>query len=200
MELQLFGWDRGDPDRGFREPPFQTIRNQRNSHAMDGIGYEGERWSGWVVATTGSNFERVASASLSAAGFTNWLPEYFDWRGRARILFSNYILVLASWNNWKQIYRAKKVSRILLSDGKPSLVRPRAMEQMRARANEEGVLVLPTRFEINARVRITEGPWIGNIGLYQGMDRKHRELVLLSLLGREVKVPVDYNSVVPAAS
>jgi transcription antitermination factor NusG len=153
-------------------------------------------WSGWIVATTANNAERKAISAMSAAGFTNWLPEFEDDRKRPRMLFRGYLFVLASWNNWHNVYKVRGINSVLMGAGTgiPALVNSHSMSLLRARRNSGGMIELPTRFEVGQQLIVREGPFEGKLALYQGMSSKQREQVLFQMLGRSVVAEFDYGA------
>jgi transcriptional antiterminator RfaH len=57
----------------------------------------------------------------------------------------------------------------------------------------------PRGLKAGDRVRVTQGPFAGHLGLYAGMRPRERVLVLLQLLGSAQRVELGRDDVEPLA-
>jgi hypothetical protein len=76
-------------------------------------------------------------------------------------------------------------------DGRVATLPSGAIEHFRSREDKYGYIKFNERFESNQPLIVVDGPYKNQIVLYRGMDREQRELVLFSLLGREVVKAFD---------
>jgi len=143
----------------------------------------------WAVAVTRLNCERLVETCLTRQGLEPYLPrirERVVYRGsvtdRDRILFGRYIFVRAV-GAWRAVKRTFGVVCLLQSGDKPALLQDTVIDELRMSHDESGFVQLP-KFALGQRVRITDGPFYGQLGLYQGMTGRQRESVLLASLGK----------------
>jgi len=141
----------------------------------------------WAVAVTRPNYERLAEEHLKRQGFETYLPRFRERifvRGRAcyrqQILFRRYIFVQVA-SAWHAVQRSFGVVGLLCSGNKPAVVSQRIIMDLKAR--DTGEFVRLPRLRLGQKVRVTEGPFAGRIGLYQGMTSRQREAVLLTAIG-----------------
>jgi len=136
----------------------------------------------WLVAVTRPNFERKAAQHLLQQGFEFYLPMISSQKTKREILlFPRYIFVLMQ-ATWHKIFYTRGISRLLLSDDRPAVLPEKEILRIR-RLEKDGLVQLPNQFRAGQKVRIVDGCMQGLVGLYQGMNRKDRETVLLSSLG-----------------
>lgn len=136
--------------------------------------------------------ESVAEQLFARNGFESYLPQIKFRRARKiRIapLFPGYIFVRVI-DRWYPIAWTIGVIRILMAGDHPAHMPENIMDEIRARESADGFVKLAPspRLKKGAHVRILSGQFQGHIGLYDGMSAKERERVLLSLLGRSVRV------------
>ena len=77
---------------------------------------------------------------------------------------------------------------------KPAVMLPKEIDELRARENTEGLIVLADkeqfRFNNGDKVRISSGVFSAYEGIYD-RDPQNRVSVLLNMLGRRQPVPID---------
>jgi transcriptional antiterminator RfaH len=120
-------------------------------------------------------------------------------------LFRGYIFVRVI-EQWRSLDRTLGVLGLIKFGDAPAHCPNAEVEALLARADSGGVIRLPPRppaaptrtFAPGARVKISDGPFKGFAGLYAGMSRRDRELVLIDLLGRKTTVEIAAASLVAA--
>lgn len=83
---------------------------------------------------------------------------------------------------------------MIMCGQRPAVMLPREIDELRARENAEGLIVLAEknqfRFNNGDKVRINEGVFSAYEGIYD-RDPQNRVSVLLNMLGRRQPVPID---------
>jgi len=144
----------------------------------------------WAVITTPPRSENKAMRHLSQQGFTSYAPVCKSTRkvsGRRveviDFLFPRYLFLWVV-DQWRSVLGTIGVSSVILSNHQPARIPPQWVDGMKSR-EVDGFVVLPQeRYRRGERVRISRGVLEGHWGIYQGMNTKQREVVLLSVLGR----------------
>lgn len=153
----------------------------------------------WYVARTHARAEAQAMAHLARQGFQTYLPRVRKRRRHARRvdmvtapLFPRYLFVAfdRTRDSWRAISSTIGVAQLLCMGETPLAVPEGVVAAIRARQGEDGLVALAPepRFEKGAMVRIVAGPMSRQIGLFDGLSERDRVVVLLDLLGREIKV------------
>lgn len=142
----------------------------------------------WSVAVTAPNSEQRAIRNLQRQKFECYFPRCEE-RGRLMPLFPRYIFI-AIKEQWHSILGTIGISSLLLSNGKPALLGDEVISDIRAREDANGIVKLSEHFVVGQRLNVTEGLFAGCNGIYLSMPSSDRVVVLLSLLGRKVRVTV----------
>jgi transcriptional antiterminator RfaH len=150
----------------------------------------------WAVAQAETLFEHVAQRNLERVGFESYLPR-IEIRHRIVPLFPSYFFVriVAVWG---VIVATPGVIRLLGADEQPSRVLDAVVDGIRRR-EVNGVVQLPKQrgLAIGDRVRVANGTFNGQFGLYAGQAPHDRIAVLLELLGRSTRVELPAADVLP---
>jgi transcriptional antiterminator RfaH len=128
-------------------------------------------------------------AHVTWEGYETFVPKtkvLIGARWRAAPLFVGYFFVRIV-DRWRVIERTIGVLGLVKFGDTPARCPDAEIAKLRTRADADGLIRLPWR-RIGDRVRIVDGPFTGVDGLYAGMSARDRELVLISLLGRQTKV------------
>ncbi len=153
----------------------------------------------WYVAQTHVRAEPTALANLLRQGFVAYLPRYRRRRRHARRqdwvaapLFPRYLFIrldLAT-ARWRSILSTIGISQVICQDARPLAVPAGVVETIRARENGNGLLDLDDgpHFAVGDRVVVTEGAFAECEGLFHGGSDDERVCILLTLLGRPIKV------------
>jgi transcriptional antiterminator RfaH len=155
----------------------------------------------WAVARTPPQFgaERRAAQLLGDAGFATYAPRYRQvhvLRGkraqRVMPLFPSYLLVLMTPHQVRSVIAAARdrVTELLMSGDMPARLAHSEVARLRASEDRDGFVVLDLRspFARGERVRVADGVFIGYRGVCEDMDAQARVAVLLSMMGRKVRV------------
>lgn len=160
----------------------------------------------WYVVHTRAGAERLAQGHLERQGFETYMPCYLKTRRHARRtsqipapLFPRYLFVRFDAGNapWRSINGTHGVSHLVCMGNRPSAVPPGVVAEIRAREGADGFVDVtePLGFEAGEVVQVTNGPLAQQTGIFHGRDDNQRVIVLLSMLGREMKVALDREAV-----
>lgn len=163
----------------------------------------------WYVAHTQPNAEARALANLVRQGFCSYLPRYRARRRHARRvdivsrpLFPRYVFVAIDLDQqrWRAIQSTFGVSHLVCNGERPAPVAAAIVDAIRAREDKHGWVLLGTAADltVGASVRILDGAFADQLGLYESVTDDARVAVLLDLLGRRVRVHLPSESVVAA--
>ena len=154
----------------------------------------------WYVVHTRPLDEERALVNLRRQSYEAYLPTYRSRRtlGRRvafvrRPLFPRYLFVTLDMSRdaWRPILSTFGVSNLVRIGERPQAVPSGVVEALRA--NEEAATfddpLDPARqMKPGACIRVISGPFADLVGKFQGLADVERVVVLLELLGREVKV------------
>jgi len=168
-----------------------------------------EHASSWFVVQTQVNAEAKAAAHLERQGFSSYLPRYLKRRSHARKvetvvrpLFPRYLFVAIdlATQRWRSIQSTLGVSHLVCAGDRPAQVGDSVIDALRAREDEVGFIKLARRsaFSPGDKVRIVEGAFLDSLALVEGVSDHDRVAVLLSLLGRKVRVFVGADLIAAA--
>ena len=163
----------------------------------------------WYVAHTQPQGEARALVNLQRQGFTAYLPRFRGRRSHARRvetvakpLFPRYLFVAmdVTRERWRAIHSTFGVSHLVCSGDAPTPVPPGVVEAIRAHEDRDGWILLgtPRPIAVGEQVRVLDGAFADQIGLFAAMSDGQRVDVLLDLLGRQVRVTLPARSVVAA--
>jgi transcriptional antiterminator RfaH len=148
----------------------------------------------WAVARLQANREHLALAFLEREGFQPYYPCCREWARRygrkvelRPPLFPGYAFLVIRLQ-WHAARFAPGTIGLIMDGMRPARVPDNVITEIRQR-EVRGLVELPrVGLQRGDRVRITAGPFHGQLGLYEGMAARDRVLVLLSVLGR-VELP-----------
>ncbi len=156
----------------------------------------------WFVAKTRSNGETKASYHLRRQGFEIYLPMFMrrisharrtSWQPRP--LFPNYLFVqiTESQQRWRAINSTIGISHLICDDKGPLPIPERVVDDLRDAEDERGIIHTGRKvpFEKGAAVQIMSGAFADHIGRYEGKTADERVIILLNLLGRQVRTQVE---------
>jgi transcriptional antiterminator RfaH len=158
----------------------------------------------WAAVRFQPKHERLALHFLGLAGYEVHAPRLREQRivrGRkveaSPLLFPGYAFVVIELQ-WHAAHRAPGTLGLVMNGGGPAHVPDAVVAELRAR--EVGGLIelaRPPGLRRGAKVRITSGPFAGQLGLFAGMRPRDRVSVLLSLLGSTQRVELPKAAVEP---
>jgi transcriptional antiterminator RfaH len=162
----------------------------------------------WFVVQTQPNGEMRANINLARQGFEAYLPRYLRQRRHARKveqvarpLFPSYLFVRLDTERerWRSVNGTFGVSHLVSQGDAPISIPEGVIDAIRARENESGLVeMLPPTFQPGQRLEILEGPMALCTGLFQQMSDSERVVLLLDLLGRQVRVTIRCTRVAAA--
>ncbi len=158
----------------------------------------------WYVVHTQPRREGRAAEHLSRQEFCVYVPRYAKRRRHARRidtvaapLFPGYLFVRIDLRHarWRSVNGTIGVIRLVCHGDQPAPVPAGIIESLRAHEDEKG-LHSPASLMVldpGARLRIVGGAFDDRVGVYERMTADERVVLLLNLLGREVRVrlPID---------
>ena len=163
----------------------------------------------WTAVHTHACEEDKAAYHLRRQGYTIYLPRFLKRRRHARRtevvsapFFPRYLFVAIdeAATAWRAIRSTCGVSNIVCFGDRPARVPSAVVEEIQAREDERGFVVAGAgrTFSKGEKVRIAEGPFRDLDGLFTGVADEQRILLLLNLMGRQVKVRVSLEAIGPA--
>lgn len=153
----------------------------------------------WYAVFTQSRMELWARSNLWERDIEVYLPRYLRSRRHARKtdmvaypLFPRYLFVKADLEAGGQraIASAPGVIDLVRMGSKPTPLRGPIIEDIRSREDEAGYIHLgrETPFKAGDRVRVLSGSMCDQVGLFETRTDEERVIILLNLLGRQVRV------------
>ena len=160
----------------------------------------------WYVVNTRPRAEGLALANLDNQGFRAYLPRFLRRRHHARRietvaapLFPGYLFVALDLlvTRWRAVHSTIGVKRLVCNGEQPTAVPVGVVEDIRACEDEAGLVIMTKQalFRKGDAVRIMAGALCDQIGLFDCATDGERVIVLLELLGRQVKVRVPLQAV-----
>ena len=161
----------------------------------------------WYVVHCRVNSEQRAEINLQRQDYEVWLPMYHKTRRHARRvetvlrpLFPRYLFVRLdlSSQSWRPILSTFGVHNIIADGDGPLAIGDDIIAALRERADSEGVFeIARSAFKPGEEVRVQGGPMANLEGIFQAELDSDRVLILLKLMGREVRVSVAGDDVEP---
>jgi len=160
----------------------------------------------WYVVHTQARGEHLAVVNLRRQGLDAYLPQYLRRVRHARRtrwlpapLFPRYLFVAIDVDRqrWRAVRSTVGVSHLVCHGESPAPVPDGVVEEIRGREDGAGLVALdpPPPFESGEMVRITAGALCGQVGLFDCATDDERIIILLDLLGRDVKVRLPLEAV-----
>ena len=154
---------------------------------------------------TKPNCENTAAVNLERQGYSKYLPRFKTVKPDKTVLikplFPRYLFVFIE-KYWSTIRSTRGVANILLGNEGPAYVPTRIIDNLRAREGKDGFFALynsgQERFCRGDTVKTVTGPLAGQILIYDTMPAKARVRVLANLLGSQVPIIVDEETLVAA--
>ena len=134
----------------------------------------------------------VGEHLLAQSGYESYLPRTRTKRSGKTIiapLFPGYLFVKIE-ERWYPVANTVGVLRLLMSGEEPAHLPDHVVVDL-LRAEVGGFIRLPkpqALIKHGDHVRILTGPFRDHVGLYDGQSARERELILLDLLGRQVRI------------
>ncbi len=155
----------------------------------------------WFVVHTQMRQELLALQHLEEQHFNVYLPRFKKMRSHARKvdevlapLFPRYLFVGIdpTLDQWRSVNGTRGVSYVLTAEGQPLWVPTVVIDDLKSRENTEGLLSVDSLdlFSQGDVLRIKEGSFEGQTGVFQKWTDRQRVEILLNFLGREQRLSV----------
>jgi transcriptional antiterminator RfaH len=160
----------------------------------------------WYVVYTQHRTESRAVAQLRQQGFKVYFPRCRKIRRHARredvvqtALFPRYLFVAFDLerDQWRSVNGTIGVSHMISHGERPMALPDDVVPCLRANETEDGLVSLATLalFDPGAKLRVLDGAFVGQAGIYDGMTGADRVVLLFDLIGRQVRVSVPIHAV-----
>jgi len=100
-------------------------------------------------------------------------------------------------HQWRSVNGTIGVSKLVMRGDQPNPVPRGIVETLIEATDARGILQLNTKLQMGGPVRLTAGPFADQIAILDNLDDSGRVKVLLQILGRQVTVSTDANTVLP---
>jgi transcriptional antiterminator RfaH len=157
----------------------------------------------WAVAQVHPQRDQLALCCLRQGGFKTYQPLLREQRWvrgrrveRSPALFPGYLFFWIELQ-WHSARWAWGVTKLVMDGDHPAQVPDQVISEIRAR-ERGGRVELPPRLQAGDRVRITAGPFIDHLGLFEGMAGSERVAVLLRLFNSSRRLKLPSRDVEPA--
>lgn len=162
----------------------------------------------WYVVQTQLRAEDRASLHLRNQGINVFLPKHKKQRRHARRvekvlrpLFPGYLFVELdkTRQRWRSINGTVGVLKLVCAGDSPLPVPYGIIEEIKARTNDSGVTYNHSSwFQEGQRVHIQSGAFSDCEGLFEELLDENRVIILLNLLGREVRTALPIETLAAA--
>ena len=161
----------------------------------------------WCVVHTQPLKEVIAQKNLLDQGYSVYMPKFKKTVCRARKveeklvpLFPRYIFLGMDLSSarWRSVNSTRGVSYLLMSNNlNPAKVPTQIIDDLQAREIGDGIVPVTSllSFVKGEKVRIVEGAFTDQMAIFRSMDDKSRVQLLVSFMGREVKITLPTCSV-----
>lgn len=153
----------------------------------------------WIVARTKPSRDFWAAENVARQEREFYLPKIYVRNrryARAEPLFPSHLFVKVD-GPWRFLLSTFGVSGVMLQGTEPAIVPDKEIHRLRRLENSEGFIELPggtDKFRNGEKVRVTDGPMEGRVGIYQGQTGRERVMVLFDLMGRKISTLIDERS------
>jgi len=162
----------------------------------------------WYLIYTKPRQEQIAKENLTRQGYSVYLPLVRQLRRRAgrRVglvgpLFPRYMFIRldTTSDNWSPIRSTLGVSTLVHFGFQPATVPDDLVALLSASENPEGLHETGRALRPGDKVNIEDGPMAGYEGIFLAASGRERVLVLLEIMGKEVRVQVSGGAIVLAS-
>ena len=166
---------------------------------------ESERW---FAAMTQPQREGVAVDNLRRQGFHTFSPLEKVVRRHARKtiattapVFRGYVFVRMDplRARWRSINGTLGVRSLVANGASPLPIKPGIIETLIASTNDEGILEFIDPLQPGTIVRLRAGPFADELGVIERLDGAGRLVLLMSLMGGQVRAGVSRDMVLKVA-
>lgn len=160
----------------------------------------------WYVARTHANAETKAQFHLTRQGFEVYLPRYLrrisharrvSWQPRP--LFPTYLFVRMPGpdQRWRAINSTIGVLHLICDEQGPVPVPAGLVDELKWNEDDRGLILTGRKvpFEKGAEVQVMSGAFADHIGRFESASDDERAVILIDLLGRQVKTKVRLDAI-----
>ena len=154
----------------------------------------------WYAVNTKANSELLAASQLRKQGFHVYLPWFEKTRKHARKvenilapLFPRYLFIRLdiSASRWQSVNGTVGVSRLVSFGDIPARVPDLVIDEIKGREGKDGSIRMePKGYHKGEAVRVIDNALGECNAIFEDMSGKDRVVVLLNLLGRQVRTTV----------
>jgi transcriptional antiterminator RfaH len=165
------------------------------------------RKKSWYLIYTKPRQEEVALANLTRQGYGAYLPRLRQWRKRrgkrlrvVEPLFPRYLFILldSHTDNWAPIRSTLGVMSLVRFGTEPARVPDDLIAHLQSRQDNEGLHEwAEPKLAIGDRVRVAEGPLAGYEGVLLAKSGRERVILLLDMLGSQVRAQLARDQLEP---
>lgn len=160
----------------------------------------------WYVVHTNPNWETRAAGHLRRQGYDIFLPLFAKTRRHARRvekilspLFPRYLFVHLDLDtdHWRSVNGTFGVNYLICDGDTPIPVRSEIVDGLRGQADPAG-RVEPAALQIlnpGDRLRVVDGAMCDQVGELERLTADQRVILLMNVLGRDVRVSLPVGSV-----
>jgi len=162
----------------------------------------------WYLVYTKPRQEALAQANLERQGYGVYLPKVRQMRRRrgkqeavVEPLFPRYLFIhLDTQNdNWGPIRSTFGVASLVRFGSEPAQVPDELVAHLKAQEGQEGLHEwAEPKMKVGDRVRVAEGPLKGYEGILLAKTGQERVMLLLEMLGKEVRTHLTTRQIEPA--
>lgn len=163
----------------------------------------------WFAVYTRARAEAKAEEHLQRQGYEVYLPRHLKRRRHARStdfvlapVFPRYLFVALDrlHQRWRPILSTVGVCDLVRAGDRPLPIPDGVVEEIQDREDENGFVVVgpASPFHKGEAVCITEGVLADIVGLFECENGEERVIVLLDLLGRQLRARVPLGAVAAA--
>ncbi len=155
----------------------------------------------WYLVYTKPRQEEVAQTNLVRQGYGVYLPHVREARKRqgrrtmvVEPLFPRYLFIHLDTHtdNWGPIRSTLGVASLVRFGQEPARIPDELVDFLKARASEAGLHDWAEQnYRAGDKVRVAEGAFRGYEGIMLARTSRERVVVLLDILGRQVRTKVD---------
>ena len=172
---------------------------------MTTVNQSGQRW---FAVHCRPQREAGALAQLQFQGYRVFMPVCWKTMRHARKLktvraplFPRYLFVALDPNRdrWRAIKGTFGVCGLVMADAKPQPVPRGVVEKFMALTDNKGIMRFDSELAEGQPVRLLNGPFSEFVGELEQIDDAGRVRILLKVMGGQVPVWSEANSIAPAA-
>jgi len=157
----------------------------------------------WITIYTRPRWEKVVAAQLRLANIKSYVPvrhEVRQWSDRKKVveipLLPSYVLVRLTSGEYRRVYQANGVVRIVMFRGRVAVVQQAEIELLkRVEQSHQPIVVQSNLFRANDEVRILSGAFEGCRGKVTRHNGSCRVALQIEQLSFAFVVEVPYSCV-----